>query len=138
MIAAWQEVRALDAAAPADPLALSEDELERIALATLAELPAEVRTRLANVPILSDDLPWVERVEDGLEPRMLGLFQGTAMPHEGAAVPAVTNILLFRRNLARVTIDAQQLADEVRITVLHETAHYFGLDEEDLEKLGLD
>jgi predicted Zn-dependent protease with MMP-like domain len=138
MIACWQKVRALDAAAPATPLLLPEDELEQIAADTLAELPAEVRAKLANVPILLDDLPSEELVADGLDPRMLGLFQGTAMPHEGDAVPAVTNILLFRKNLARVASDKEQLGDEVRITVLHETAHYFGLDEADLENIGLD
>jgi len=138
MIACWQRVRELDSAAPTPTLALSEDELEQIAADTLAELPADVRARLANVPILIDDLPSPELVADGLDPRMLGLFSGTAMPHEGDSVPAVTNIQLFRTNLARAATDRDQLADEVRITVLHETAHYFGLDEEDLEKLGLD
>jgi predicted Zn-dependent protease with MMP-like domain len=34
--------------------------------------------------------------------------------------------------------DLDDLTEEVRITVLHETAHYFGLEEEDLERLGLD
>src|SRR5947199_194008 len=42
MIACWQKVRALDAAAPAPPLLLPEDELEKIAADTLAELPADV------------------------------------------------------------------------------------------------
>jgi predicted Zn-dependent protease with MMP-like domain len=118
-------------------VSISEDELERIAAATLAELPADVRKRLENVPILIDDLPSRELVADGLDPRLLGLFQGNEMADHGSA-PAVTNIHLFRRNLERVSNDLDQLAEEVRITVLHETAHYFGLDEDDLEAIGLD
>ena len=138
MIDAWQKTRTLDLAAPAGPVAISEAEVEQIALRTLAELPAEVRTRLDNVPILIDDLPSVELVAEGLDPRSLGLFQGTPMTEAAGQAPSVTTILLFRKNLERVSVDLDQLAEEVRITVLHETAHYFGLDEDDLEKLGLD
>jgi predicted Zn-dependent protease with MMP-like domain/predicted Zn-dependent protease len=137
MIAVWQEVRAADAVREDGPVTVSEDELERLALATLAELPEEVRARLEHVPILIDDLPSAELVADGLDPRMLGLFQGAAMPDDGA-LPTVTNILLFRKNLEHSARDLDHLAEEVRITVLHETAHYFGLDEDELVALGLD
>jgi len=140
MIAAWQEVRTLDLAAPPpeDALTISEDDVEQIALQTLAELPANIREKLERVPILIDDVPSEALVADGVDPRLLGLFQGTPMPDDGALAPTVTNILLFRGNLARACVDADHLAEEIRITVLHETAHYFGLDEADLEALGLD
>ena len=138
MIAAWQQVHALDRQAPSGELSVSEDELERIALDTLAELPENIRAHLEKVPILIDDLPSEDIVADGHDPRMLGIFQGPPMPQEMSAVPAVTNILLFRTNLERHAVDEEHLAEEIRITVLHETAHYFGLEEDDLEKLGLD
>jgi predicted Zn-dependent protease with MMP-like domain len=138
MIAAWLEVRRLDLAAEPPALEISEDDVEQIALQTLAELPDAIREKLERVPILIDDAPSEALVGDGVDPRLLGLFQGTPMPEDGALAPTVTNILLFRGNLARACVDAEQLAEEIRITVLHETAHYFGLDEEDLEKLGLD
>jgi predicted Zn-dependent protease with MMP-like domain len=83
-------------------------------------------------------MPSEALVGDGIDPRLLGLFQGTPMPDDGALAPSVTNILLFRGNLQRACADADHLAEEIRITVLHETAHYFGLDEDDLEALGLD
>ena len=136
MIEIWQQVRTLDLAAPPPLVTVSDDELERLAVATLDELPDHVRMRLENVPILIDDLPSAELVADGLDPRMLGLFQGSPMP-ESSGVPTVTNIHLFKKNLERVSSDLDQLAEEVRITVLHETAHYFGLDEDDLDKIGL-
>jgi len=138
MIAAWQEVRRLDLAAAPGPLEISEDDLEQIALATLGELPPPIHEKLERVPILIDDLPSEALVADGIDPRLLGLFQGTPMPEDGALAPTVTNILLFRKNLQRACVDAEHLAEEIRITVLHETAHYFGLDEADLEALGLD
>jgi len=138
MIAAWQEVRRLDLAAPPGEVSVTEDELEQIAAEALAELPQHIRDHLERVPILIDDAPSEDLVADGIDPRLLGLFQGTPMPEDGALAPSVTNILLFKRNLERIAEDADHLAEEVRITVLHETAHYFGLDEEDLEALGLD
>ncbi len=138
MIAAWQEVRRLDLAAPPGSVHVTEDELERIAAAALAELPQHIRDHLERVPILIDDVPSEDIVADGFDPRLLGLFQGTPMPEDGALSPSVTNILLFKRNLERFAEDEEHLAEEVRITVLHETAHYFGLDEDDLEALGLD
>jgi predicted Zn-dependent protease with MMP-like domain/predicted Zn-dependent protease len=137
MIAAWQEVRRLDLAAPPGEVHVSEDEIERIAAEALAELPQNIRDHLERVPILIDDLPSDDIIADGFDPRLLGLFQGTPMPEDGALAPTVTNILLFKRNLERFAEDAEHLAEEVRITVLHETAHYFGLDEDDLEALGL-
>jgi predicted Zn-dependent protease with MMP-like domain len=137
-VAAWQEVRRLDLAAAPGPLTVSEDDVEQIASQTLAELPAQIREKLERVPILIDDLPSEALVADGVDPRLLGLFQGTPMPDDGALAPTVTQIWLFRSNLQRACVDAEHLAEEIRITVLHETAHYFGLDEADLEALGLD
>ena len=138
MITAWQEVRRLDLAAAPGQLQISDDDVEQIALQTLSELPPEIHEKLERVPILIDDVPSEALVADGIDPRLLGLFQGTPMPDDGALAPTVTNILLFRKNLQRACVDAEHLAEEIRITVLHETAHYFGLDEADLEALGLD
>lgn len=138
MLAAWNELLEMDRKAPPGEVTVSEDDVERIATEALQELPDELRAKLANVPILIADLPTPEQVADGLDPRLLGLFQGTPMSEDSAVVPTVTNILLFRRNLERIALDDDHLAEEIRVTVLHETAHYFGLDEEDLERLGLD
>jgi predicted Zn-dependent protease with MMP-like domain/uncharacterized protein HemY len=138
MVAAWKRVRELDLTQPAPQVSISEDELERIASAALAELPIEVRDRLERAPILIDDVPSEDLIAEGLDPRMLGVFSGTPMPEGGELAPSVTNIRLFKTNLERAAHDLDHLAEEVRITVLHETAHYFGLDEEDLEKIGLD
>lgn len=138
MIAAWQEVRKLDAAGPAPDLEVSDDDVEEIAHATLAELPANIRKHLESVPILIDTAPSEDLVADGTDPRSLGLFSGTPLPESGAGTPSVTNIHLFKTNLARFARDEEDLHEEIRITVLHETAHYFGLEEDDLEALGLD
>lgn len=138
MVEVWKQVRTLDLAAPPGGVHVSEDEVERIAAATLAELPANIRKRLDNVPIMIDTVPSEDIVEDGYDPRMLGFFQGVPMPEDGTSQPSITNIHLYKTNLERSATDEAHLAEEIRVTVLHETAHYFGLDEDDLEALGLD
>ncbi len=144
MIAAWLETRRRDAAlAPPedDGEPVPDDELEAIATAALEELPANVIAHLANVPILIEDRPSEHLVKDGWDPRLLGIFEGTPLPEQSTmgGAPTITTIHLFRRNLERVADgDPETLAEEIRVTVLHETAHYFGLDEAELEKLGLD
>lgn len=141
MINAWLETRRRDAALPSPALSLSDDELEAIATAALEELPEEVHKHLANVPILVDDLPGEHLIEDGWDPRLLGIFEGTPLPEQSSVggAPSVTTIHLFKTNLERfVGDDKDALAEEIRVTILHETAHYFGLDDDDLEKLGLD
>lgn len=138
MVATWKQVLALDREAPPYPVQVTDEEIDRIAHATLAELPPKIRELLERVPILVDDLPSEDLIEDGFEPRLLGIFQGTPMPEDGALAPSVTNIHLFKKNLERDAADEEHLADEIRITILHETAHYFGLDDDDLAALGLD
>jgi predicted Zn-dependent protease with MMP-like domain/Flp pilus assembly protein TadD len=135
--AAWLKVRELDKAAPPSGVTISEDEAERIARETLSELPEEARKRLAEVPILIDDVPSAESVADGEDPRALGVFEGASL-RDGELSGAVTHIRLYKTNLERMAADLDHLAEQIRITVLHETAHYFGLEEDDLTRLGLD
>jgi len=137
MVAAWQEVRTLDAKAPPPEVSMSEDEVERIARETLAELPEDARKRLTDVPILIDEVPSEAAVAAGEDPRSLGVFDGSSM-RDGDSPGAVTQIRLYKTNLERMAVDLDHLAEQIRITVLHETAHYFGLEEDDLTKLGLD
>lgn len=136
---AWLEVRRRDLAEEPE-LELDPDELEAIAERTLKELPDEVRDRLGNVPILVEDAPSEELVREGVDPRILGLFTGTPLPEKSAleGQPAAPDAaILYLRNLAAVCQDEDELAEQVRITILHETAHFFGLEDEDLEKIGL-
>jgi predicted Zn-dependent protease with MMP-like domain/Flp pilus assembly protein TadD len=141
MIAAWKKVRTMDLAAPRPEWALSDDRLEQLVESALRELPERARVLLANVPILVEDYPSEELVADGLDPRLLGLFTGTPYPDQGivAGVPAqLEHILIFRRNLERDAVTPEEVEAEIRTTLLHETGHFFGMDEEDLREVGLD
>jgi predicted Zn-dependent protease with MMP-like domain len=107
---------------------------------TLASLPSPFKERLAGVPILVEDRPRRDLVRSGFDPRALGLFEG---PNDADRTGGVfsehpTRIVLYSSNLLAATETDEDLADQVEITVLHEVGHYFGLEEADMERLGLD
>lgn len=141
MVKAWLRVLELDAAAPDPEWSLQASELESVVDDALGELPEDVRKRLTNVPIFIEDAPSEEMVREGHDPRLLGLFSGVPLPEQAHGtdgyMPSIEAIHVFQRNLERVSQSHEHLLHELRITVLHETAHFFGLDEEDLDDLGL-
>ena len=88
----------------------------------LDALPPELARRLENVAVVIEE-------ENVAEPGLFGLFQ------EAPYLPA--KITIYRRPLeAEFGDDPELLDQEIRITVLHELAHYFGIDEDRLEELG--
>ena len=130
----------LDASDPDPPWAMTIDEFAAVAEAALEELPAPAAERLENVPIIVEAAPSPELIADGIDPRLLGLFSGVPLTERSSiepGEPALDAIHLFQRNLERSCSNRQELVDEIRVTVLHETAHFFGLEDEDLEPLGL-
>jgi predicted Zn-dependent protease with MMP-like domain len=88
----------------------------------LDELPPELAGALENVAVVVED-------ENAREPDLLGLFE------EAPYMPA--KVTIYRRPLeADFGHDPALLEHEIRVTVLHELAHYFGIDEERLAELG--
>jgi predicted Zn-dependent protease with MMP-like domain len=134
------EVLRLDALEQQLPLRDCEtiiyDEVER----TLAELPHDFSERLGPVAILVEPRPSRVLVEEGADARLLGWFEGaTAEQLAGPDAPLTpTRILIFSHNHAAAFEDDVSLRDEVRATVLHEVGHFFGLEEEDMHRLGLE
>lgn len=106
----------------------------------LDKLPEQFRRHLTGVPVLVEPRPSEALVREGLDPRALGLFEGPTHEQrqnaESSEVP--TRIVLYAANLLAESVDEQQLCAEVETTVLHEVGHYFGLDEEELMRAGLD
>jgi predicted Zn-dependent protease with MMP-like domain len=107
---------------------------------TLSNLPPEFRQRLRDVPVLLEERPAEALVSEGFDPRALGLFEGGDHAHHRAAESSdtPTRIVLYTANLTAACEDPEELQREVEITVLHEIGHYFGLDEDDMARLGLD
>jgi predicted Zn-dependent protease with MMP-like domain len=98
--------------------------------AALDELPSEIAAGLRNVAVVVEE----ENAED---PDLYGLFEGVPPTEGGPAAGDLPNrIAIYRRPLEADFPDEDELRDEIRITVLHELGHYFGLDEGRLEELG--
>ena len=98
--------------------------------AALDSLPAEVADALRNVAVVVED----ENVED---PDVFGLYEGVPLPERGDEAGALPDrIAIYRRPLEDEFPDPLELQREIRITVLHEIGHYFGLDEDRLAELG--
>jgi predicted Zn-dependent protease with MMP-like domain len=89
----------------------------------LDALPPELARGLKNVAIVVEE-------QDPDDPDLFGLWESAEyMPDK---------ITIFRRPLVESFEDPDELEREIRITVLHELGHYFGLDEDRLEELGYD
>ena len=116
------------------------DFIEATAEEVLARVPDEFREHLRNVPIVLEARPHPEIVREGFDPRALGLFEGLEHSRSESGEPALapTRIVLFHGNLLADFPDREQLAEEIEITMLHEIGHFFGLDEDDVERLGLE
>ena len=88
----------------------------------LDALPPDLARALKNVAVVVED-------ENEREPDILGLFE------EAPYMPA--KVTIYRRPLeGDFGEDPERLEQEIRITVLHELAHYFGIDEQRLDELG--
>jgi predicted Zn-dependent protease with MMP-like domain len=87
----------------------------------LDALPADIASKLENVAVVVAD----EHPDD---PDLFGLFE------EAMYLPA--KITIYRLPLVETFTDPEELEQEIRVTVLHELAHYFGIDERRLDELG--
>jgi predicted Zn-dependent protease with MMP-like domain len=100
--------------------------------AALDELPPHLAGALENVAVVVED----ENPED---PDLFGRYHGVPLPERGDMSGQLPDkISIYRIPLEENFPDAVELREEIRITVLHELAHYFGLDEERIADLGYD
>ena len=111
---------------------VSRQEFEALVADALDGVPAELARLVRNVVVMVED----EAPDD--DPDLLGYYDGWALTERPAnhsgALP--DRILLFRRPLVEMCADRDELVDEVRIPVVHEVAHHFGIDDRRLHELG--
>jgi predicted Zn-dependent protease with MMP-like domain len=99
--------------------------------AALDSLPPELAQALENVAVVVED----EHPDD---PDLFGLYEGVPLPERSSADSGhlPDRISVYRAPLEETFSDPAELEREIRITVLHELAHYFGIDEDRLTELG--
>ncbi|GIU94262.1 MAG: hypothetical protein KatS3mg012_0719 [Gaiellaceae bacterium] len=103
---------------------------EDVVADALDELPPKLAAALENVAIVIED-------ENPDDPDLFGLYQGIPLPERGDMAGQLPDtISIYRIPLEESFSDPDELREEIRITVLHELGHYFGLDEERIAELG--
>ena len=111
---------------------MSDERFDELVADALDSVPDALMRLLDNVVILvADDAP-----RD--MPNVLGLYEGFALTRRGTDYAGVLpdRIMIYRRPLLRMCHSEEQVVSEVRITVVHEIAHHFGIDDERLHELG--
>ena len=107
-------------------------EFEQAVGDALDAVPQELMRLLDNVVFL------VEAEPPSDDPDLLGVYDGTPLTERGdgwaGALP--DRITVFRGPLTRMCVDREDLLDEIAVTVVHEIAHHFGIDDERLHALG--
>jgi predicted Zn-dependent protease with MMP-like domain len=113
-------------------LELSPDEFEKVVIDELVELPDEMVDGLENLVFVTEDRP----ADGSLD--LLGLYEGTALTDRDqygfGELP--DRIVLYREPLLAICETLDELRDEIHVTLVHEIAHYYGIDDDQLHELG--
>ncbi|MFQ1003159.1 metallopeptidase family protein [Modestobacter sp. SSW1-42] len=104
---------------------------EELVADALDEVPPQLMALLDNVVVLVED-------RHPEEPDLLGVYEGFALTERGADYGGTLpdRIMVYREAICEICEDEDEVAEEVTITVVHEIAHHFGIDEDKLHALG--
>ncbi|MFI9405684.1 metallopeptidase family protein [Nocardia sp. NPDC052316] len=112
-------------------VSMSEDRFEELVGDALDRIPPELAQAIDNVVVLIE-------ARNSDDPHLLGLYHGIALTerdsHYGGALP--DTVTIYRESILDICSDESEVVEEVAITVIHEIAHYFGIDEDRLHQLG--
>jgi predicted Zn-dependent protease with MMP-like domain len=116
------------------PIEISPERFDELVDQALDGIPDELASLVRNVVVLVEDEP-----PEGEPDDLLGLYDGVALTERdsmllGGQLP--DRIFIFRGPLLDLCEDEDELVEEVRITVVHEVAHHFGIDDARLHDLG--
>lgn len=115
---------------------MEPDQFDAIVHETIDAMPAWVQDALRNIEILIVDEPDAEIDAESRD--LLGLYTGTPLPErsveESGELPDV--IYIFRRQHLELGLAPDELREEIATTLIHEIAHYFGIDDDQLHELG--
>ena len=120
---------------------VSRDEFGLLVEQAIEELPEEFRRFLEEVPIEICDRPSPRQLRQARVPPnglLLGLYHGRPRTQRSVEDSAVMPdaIYIFQEHIQAVARSREDLVRQVRVTVLHEIGHHFGMSEEDLDRLG--
>src|SRR5438270_642257 len=103
----------------------------------LDSLPEEFRSRIRNVAVLVEDLPPNQRAMRRGDERklLLGIFHGVPTTHKSVfdISTGPDHIVLYQKNIEAICSSEAEIREQIRLTVIHELGHYFGMDENQLK-----
>lgn len=121
---------------------MDRKEFHKEAIHVLESLPTKFRSHLQNVVVVIEKRPKKSQLKAmGLDPRrhlLYGLYEGTPLSERSFLDPPLLpdKITIFSEPLLRDFPDLADLRHQIRLTILHEIAHFFGFDEKEIEDLG--
>jgi predicted Zn-dependent protease with MMP-like domain len=124
------------------PHEFTEEEFHSAVQDAMGDLPQQISEAAEEVAVVMDRYPTIEILSDmatPFPPDLIGLYTGVPLPErstfDSGRPPDV--IHLFKRNLELGTPDPETLREEIRVTLIHEIGHYLGLEEAELDDLGV-
>ena len=117
---------------------MSVEQFEGVVAEALEELPSDLAEHIENLMVMVEDEPERQLLVDfGMDPDedlLFGLYEGVALPRRGSSYSGTLpdRILIYRLPLLEACATRRELRREIRLTVIHELGHYFGLEEEEL------
>jgi predicted Zn-dependent protease with MMP-like domain len=110
---------------------MSPQRFEELVSDALDLIPAELAAAIDNVVVLVE-------ANHPEEPELLGLYEGIALTERDSAYAGALpdTITIYRDSLLEICDTEADVVEEVAITVIHEIAHHFGIDDERLHELG--
>jgi len=110
---------------------MTPERFEELVSDALDLIPPELAAAIDNVVVLVAD-------RDPEDPELLGLYQGIALTERDSSYAGALpdTITIFRESLLEICETEDDVVEEVAITVIHEIAHHFGIDDERLHELG--
>ena len=117
---------------------MSPQRFDELVSDALDLIPPELAAAVDNVVVLVEDRSHEGYFRGRAEPDLLGLYQGVALTERDSwyAGSLPDTITIYREALLDVCEDEDEVVDEVAITVIHEIAHHFGIDDDRLHELG--
>ena len=126
---------------PCSGIVLLQEEFEDLVSEAIGNLPKALLGRLNNVSVVVEQWPSKEQVEETQldnERQLLGLYQGIPLTdRESYNLVLPDKITIFQGPLQAMCHSREELAQEIKLTLTHEIAHHFGINDEWLENKGL-
>lgn len=116
---------------------MERERFTKVVEEVLDSLPEEFRSRIRNVALLVEDLPPNQSAPRSGRPRrlVLGVFHGVPTTEKSVFdLPTGPDyIVLYQKNIDAVCANEAEVREQIRLTVIHELGHYFGMDEDQLK-----